>query len=63
MTCEPIDIVYFTLGTGNFQFYRKVIQNFRENPWCCTALYVTAFTTCNVSRMLPTVLPKIFYGQ
>ena len=20
MTCEPIDIIYFTLGTGNFEF-------------------------------------------
>ena len=32
MTCEPTDIVYFLLGTGNFEFLstRKVIWNFGE---------------------------------
>ena len=32
MTCEPIDIVYFTLGTGNFEILniRKVIRNSGE---------------------------------
>ena len=40
MTCECIDIVYFTLGTGN-SWHLVIGSSYGENLWCCTAPYVT----------------------
>ena len=47
MTCEPIDIIYFTLGTGNYEFkcYERSYGILGKPYGAVTAPYVTKIYT------------------